>query len=204
MSKQPYSRYSSVLHALVYFTAFSTDSLAATLLETGGGSELITVEQQVLLPLAERPFLYFDFGFATEEQPQAQEFSDAFSISLRSEDGGAYTFLLTADVSGVGWAPEMAGGFQLEQNGIAREPIDFPMSGNNLPSQFAYRVSFAVPDPFVGERLDVIFDLFDNQNSLRSIGYVSDLTIVPEPRSWLIFVFGLAALGFRYRKFKES
>lgn len=180
------------------------NSHAATLLETGSGAELVTVERRVLLPKVERPLIYFDLGFATEEQLFPQSFYDSLSVSLRNADGGTYSFLLTADISGVTWAPTTPGGFQLNQDGIVRERIDFPVSGIDLPNQFAYRVGFAVPDPFMGESLDVIFDLFDNQNAFRSVGYVSDLTVIPEPRTWVIFVFGLAALGIVYRKRKES
>ncbi len=178
---------------------------AETVLFSGGTQPLVTIEREVEIPSAiPKPFLSFRFGFSTEEIFEPGELIDSFSVLLRNPSSGEAGFLLTADASGIVWTPTMEGGFQLDPGALVRQPIPFADVEPRLGNQLAYEVSFTLPEAFAGERVNVVFDLFDNQNTARSLGYFSHLTVVPEPSTWLMGALGAALVFFFTRNSKKS
>lgn len=191
------------LLAITFFSALTWRGYGTgeTVLITGGGQPIATVERDFeISPLVVDPLVTFRFGFATDEVFEPGELFDSFSVLLRNPTSGAIGFLLTADASGIIWAPAMEGGFQLDPTSIIRRPATFASVQPALANQLAYEVSFALPEAFAGERLNVVFDLFDNQNSTRSLGYFSDLTVIPEPSLGAILIGG-AAITFCFKRY---
>lgn len=193
--------------AITLFLSFPRHLNAAeTVLFSGGTQPLLTVERQLDVPSSaiSAPLLTFHFGFSTEEIFEPGDIFDSFSVLLRNPTSGATGFLLTTDASGIVWAPTMEGGFQLDPEKIVRQSIPFADVDPNLSRKLAYEVSFALPEAFVGDRVNVIFDLFDNQNAARSLGYFSDLTVIPEPSTGVIWALGAALAFYFTRYFKKS
>jgi hypothetical protein len=178
-----------------------------TVLRTGTGQPLATAEAPVFLPPgAPLPVLRFRFGFATDEAFVPGQFFDSFTVSVLNTNTGALAVLATADASGFAWAPPTPGAVPIGEGDIVRQAIDFPSLQPVLANQTAYDVSFGLPSPFHGDSVNVIFDLFDNQNAVASFGFFSGLMAVPEPSVSVLLICGalLGACGFKCRRRRIS
>jgi hypothetical protein len=158
-----------------------------TVLHAAGTEPLITetrlleVDSSFALPL-----LQFTFGFATDENFTAGQFGDSFSVTLQDASLTTTMIFLTVDASGVVWAPPTPGTTPIDPASISRTVSPFPRSVEPaLVLQFAYRVESPLPSAFAGQTLSLHFDLFDNLNGVSSLGWFSDVTVVPEPRLWI-------------------
>ncbi len=149
-----------------------------TVFRTGTGEPLLSLSVPFDVPPSNAPaMLRFEFGFATDEPDVPGTFSDSFSVTLQRNDQSATALLLTADRSGVQWAPPTAGGLNLNPADIQRTETNLPSLTPDLATKFAFSVSFILPSVFAGGPLNLFFDLFDNLNSIASLAFVRGVRI---------------------------
>jgi len=127
-----------------------------------------------------------DFGFATEEQLQPGVIPDSFTISITGPTGTGY--LVTVDASGTQFAPFVPGALPI--TGASLQASLFLASTEGLTNQASYTIDYTLPAGWLGVPLNINFDLFDNQNALRSLGYYS--VPVPEPGSAALLILSLS------------
>jgi hypothetical protein len=150
-------------------------------LATGSGQGLVSRTEIVsAIAGSTQPILTFDVGFATDELFGPGRLFDSFSISVAGPGNQPFAALLTADASGVLWAPATEGGFPLNGGTISRLGMAFPEGTRTYLQAEAYRISWPLPSAFRGD-LSVTFDLFDNLDGSGSLAYFTTPTIVPEP-----------------------
>jgi hypothetical protein len=173
-----------------------------TTLQTGVGQPLQTASLPLTIPTPSlQPILLFNFGFSTDETISSGSFSDSLTFTLQSADGLTTALILTADLTGVNWAPSNPGGVLINPDGIGRTPIAIPVFAQGFSTRFAWSVSFPVPSGFTGGPATLYLDLFDNQNALNSLGWADNIAIVPEPGVLVLGFWGLALLfGWRKRR----
>src|SRR6185295_584922 len=127
------------------------------------------------------------FGFATEEEVIPGVFLDSVTASLQAVNDASQTVILfTVDRSGPNWAPLSPGSLFIDPDSIQRQSAAFPNLQPQLPHQLAYQVTVAIPVVLQNRPLNLYLDLFDNQNSLRSLAFVGPFAPVPEP-GWIGF-----------------
>jgi hypothetical protein len=105
--------------------------------------------------------------------------------------------LLTADASGVVWAPTTPGGIVFPPDSILRSAVAFPSLQPVLANQTAFAVTVPLPTVFSGP-VNVYFDLFDNLNPTPSLGWYRAV-VIPEPRTWALLVAGAVLIWMRKR-----
>lgn len=170
-------------------------------LRADGSQALHTETRSVLMPAAsDETFLAFHFGFETDEVFGPGTIFDSFSIGIENEAGDRFATLLTADASGVVYAPATPGGVSIPGGAITASLIPVPPLNQNLTQRYAAYVQAFLPQDFAGQEATLYFDLFDNQNGTASLGWFTDLTVVPEPTTTLLLGLGaLLLLGLRKR-----
>jgi hypothetical protein len=167
-----------------------------TVLQTGGGQPLVTSQQTVSIGTNGGVVISFNFGFVTTETVAPGAVLDSFSVSVQDQLSDL-ALLLTADASGVTWAPYSPGAVPITAGQITWQaitpPSDSPVSGQGV----AYYVQLPVPTQFQGDSLNVYFDLFDNLNQNSSLGWYQNLSVVtpvPEPQTVLLAGVGLVLI----------
>jgi hypothetical protein len=149
-----------------------------TVFRTGTNESLVTLSLPFSAPATNSPsFLRFDFGFATAEPDAPDTFFDSFSVTLQRNDQSATALLLTADRTGVQWAPPASGALSLNASEIQRAETNFPSLTPDLAIKFAFSVSFLLPSVLTGGPLQLFLDLFDNLNPSASLAFVRDVRI---------------------------
>jgi hypothetical protein len=169
-------------------------------LETGG-SEAIVSAFRDLEPIEQaKRWVSFDFGFATIEEVLAGSFMDSATLTLQGSSPSATTIIGTLDRSGILWTPTTPGGVTLDPGAVSWTEIDFPDLSLELPHRKAYSAIVEIPTELQGQDLRFIIDLFDNQNGVKSVAYVSAPTVAPEPATMALAAAGLVILfGFKRR-----
>lgn len=163
------------------------------ILETGGSEAIVSVFRD-LGPIEQaKRWVSFDFGFATIEEVLAGSFLDSATFTLQGSTPSAATIIGTIDCTGILWTPSVPGGLTLAPSAVSWAEIDFPDFSLELPHRRAYSAVVEVPQELQGQNLRFIIDLFDNQNGVKSLVYVSAPTVVPEPGT-----VALAAVGFGF------
>jgi hypothetical protein len=137
------------------------------------------------------------FGFASDEVVSPGAFKDSFTVSVSGSLGIYY--LLTSDVNGLAWAPVTAGALLVDTNALSFEPATFAISSEGLPVLAAYSLRYTLPEAWQGVPLEVHFDLFDNLDTEKSLGY-GGVVVVPEPAFGTLLLLGVAALRFIRRR----
>lgn len=164
------------------------------ILETGG-SEAIVSAFRDLGPIENaKRWVTFDFGFATIEEALAGSFLDSATFTLQGSASSATTIIGTIDRTGIHWTPSVPGGLTLEPDAVSWVEIDFPDFSLELPHRKAYSAVVEVPQELQGQDLRFVFDLFDNQNGVKSVAYVSAPTVVPEPGTLALAAVGIGFL----------
>ena len=149
-----------------------------TVFRTGSGQTLQSLGLPIQTPVATAtPTLTFEFGFATAETEATNTFFDSFSLTLQTTNLMTTALVLTADRTGVAWAPMTPGALPISPEDIERDAVPFANLSPALPLRFAYFVTFVIPDAFAGTALNILFDLFDNLNASPSLAYVSNLHV---------------------------
>ena len=149
-----------------------------TVFRTGTNEPLLTLSLPFSPPPTNSPsLLRFDFGFATAEPEAPETFFDSFSVTLQRNDQSVTALLLTADRTGVQWAPSNPGGLTLDPTDVQHADAPFPNLTPSLALKFAYSLTFALPALFAGGPLTLFLDLFDNLNAAGSLAFVQNVRI---------------------------
>jgi hypothetical protein len=163
-------------------------------LETGG-SEAIVSAFRDLGPIEQaKRWVSFDFGFATIEEVLDGSFLDSATLTLQGSSPSATTIIGTIDRTGILWTPTVPGGLTLQPSEVSWVEIDFPDLSLELPHRKAYSAVVELPPVLQGQDLRFVIDLFDNQNGVKSIAYVSAPTVVPEPGAVALAAVGIGFL----------
>ncbi len=136
------------------------------------------------------PALRVKLGFATDEASGPGIFSDAYTVTLQSEDGVVTLVLATFDAAGVVWAPPTPSTTPISEESIGRQLIGYPDLTPVLANPQAYQVEVALPNEVLGRPLTMYFDLFSNDNGVASQAWFSELTLVPEPSAVTLLAMG--------------
>lgn len=173
-----------------------------SVLQTTPGQELASSQQAIAsMPGPFTSVLQFVFGFSTDETVELGGFLDSATVTLRDVNGEFSAVIGTLDRSGSYWAPFNPGGLTLEPSSIVREETAFPDLDPLHDYLKAYEVSFTIPEEMRGLDLVLHFDLFNNQNSSGSLGWISKAVVVPEPGTGLLVFAGILFLfGLRWRQ----
>ncbi len=188
---------------LLFFLLFCGGAAAQgqsspTVLRTGNGP--VTETYPLLFPgSVDNLRLQFNFGFGTDETPQGGQLLDSFTVTLQDSRMESTAIYLTIDASGVLWAPPTPGTIGMDPNSISHSPIPFGNVQPSHSSETAYFVDAPIPSQFAGTAATLYFDLFDNGNSSSSLGWFSDVAVVPEPSTAVLGGIGAAILLFFYR-----
>jgi hypothetical protein len=148
--------------------------------------------------------LGFDFGFATDEVPSPGIIPDAATLTLQNLAGDRTALYFTVDAHGVSWAPSALGAIFVGEGSIARREIAFPDLAPELERQIAYRVDAAIPEDFQGTLVRAYLDLFDNQDPLQSLAWISRIEVIPEPHAWKLGVLGGILWGLGRGVFRRT
>ena len=165
-------------------------------LRTGAGQPLSTYSRTMTLPSpAEKLYLGFSVGFATDELVSGGAFLDSYTITLQDILNPSLAVLyLTADAQGWVLAPPTPSTIPITPSDITLNSIPFP----NLPllptRQMAYSIMAPVPNELVGHQVNFYMDVFDNGNEVNSAGWVSEVVYVPEPGVLVLVTAGLFML----------
>jgi hypothetical protein len=85
-----------------------------TVFRTDANDALLTLSLPFDVPGTNvQPRLDFIFGFSTDEPAAAATFFDSFSVTMQNTNQTTTALLLTADRSGVDWAPANPGGLPI-------------------------------------------------------------------------------------------
>jgi len=164
---------------------------------TGGGQQLISEVRSLFIDASlSQPHVVFDFGFATDETPGPGAFLDSFTVTMQSTNQQFTAVYLTADATGVAWAPPTPGGLPLDPAAITAKNIPYPSLQPVLATKSSYEVSAPIPSQFLGASVNVFFDLFDNLDNRTSQGWFNNLNVVsvPEPGVLSLVLAGTAIL----------
>ena len=101
--------------------------------------------------------------------------------------------LLTMDPNGLVLAPPTPGGIVIPAGALTVTSIPYFGSASDPVNRTAYSVLFDVPTEFGGLGGSFYFDFFDNGNASRSVGYLQNFAVVPEPSLGWLLLSGLAA-----------
>lgn len=173
------------------------------ILQTSEGVFLVTEMRSLTwAPTDTPPMLYFSLGFSTDEAPSPGEFLDSLSVTLQTDNGDLTLLLLTIDAFGLVVAPPSPSAYPLDPNDVVSTPIEFPSIEPVLANQFAFEFSAALPEALLGRNTTLYFDLFNNQNSLQSLGWFSSEIRIPEPSAAALALLGVgvACLVRRFKK----
>src|SRR5687768_4706291 len=169
-------------------------------LETGGSQAIVSAFRDLGSIEQAKRWVSFDFGFATIEEIMEGSFKDSATLTLQGSSPSTTTIIGTLDRTGILWAPNVAGGVTLEPGAVNWAEIDFPDLSLELPHRKAYSAIVEIPAELQGQDVRFIIDLFDNQNGVKSVAYVSAPTVVPEPGMMALAAAGVVILfGFKRR-----
>ena len=166
---------------------------ATTVLRTGtGGGPLVTGTQTFFIPESITPQeIEIAVGFATDEVFIPQTFFDSLTLTIQDDLATLGAIFLTIDTTGTQWAPTPGGGVVIDPDSIIRQSIGFPVIAGDIPAnQIAYALKLPIPPALTGRQLTLYLDLFDNGNSDPSLGWMSDVIVVPEPTTAALIALG--------------
>lgn len=141
-------------------------------------------------PASTSPLLRFSFGFATDEVLQPGILPDSLTLTLQDAAQRTTLLLVTMDAGGAVWAPVTPGTTPIPEGSLERQSIPYSSLTPVLSSRSAFALEFAVPADLVGESLTLYFDLFSNDDGVRSQAWFSKVEVVPEPSAWALLALG--------------
>ena len=141
-------------------------------------------------PASTSPLLRFSFGFATDEVLQPGILPDSLTLTLQDAAQRTTLLLVTMDASGAAWAPVTPGTTPIPEGSLDRLAIPYSSLTPVLSSRSAFALEFAVPTGLLGEPLTLYFDLFSNDDGVRSQAWFSKVEVVPEPSALVLLALG--------------
>ena len=113
---------------------------------TGGNTPVISESRSLFLDSGlQQPYLVFDFGFATDETASPGSFLDSFTVTLQDGSQKFAAVYLTADATGIAWAPQTPGALFVDSASILSVPRLYPNLGQVFASQKAFEVTAPIP-----------------------------------------------------------
>ena len=179
---------------------YAQGTLDPVVLRTGAGTPLISQSVPLNVPAVATDLIRIEFGFSTDEVFASGKVFDSFTVSVQMRGDVRALVIVTVDASGSEFAPRSPGNIPINADSIPREAVAFPSLEPALALPMAQIVSVPVPGELLGQPLDVIFDLFDNQDAVRSLAYFRDVRIVPEPATSVLLLAGAFVLMRGVRK----
>jgi hypothetical protein len=158
---------------------------------TEGGPLLSSTQPLGTIPGSGPTFLQFAFGFSTDEEILPGIFLDSLTLTLGEVSGPTTTIYGATDRTGTLWAPSAPGTIFLSPDSVVRQSITPPALAPNYAHQSAFLVTAPVPQEFAGRNVNFYTDLFNNANSAQSLGWISSITVVPEPSTILLSAVAL-------------
>lgn len=175
-----------------------------TTVNTGSGQPLLSEVRSLFVDGSLfQPRLLFNFGFASDETLAVGTFLDSFTVTIQDPNQVFTAIYLTLDIAGTKLAPATPGTLFIDPATISTAPLAYPNLSPVLFDQHAYALSASIPEQFVGGQVNVYFDLFDNQNSIASQAWFSDVRLeaIPEPQVLpLLLLAGGVIWGLRRTK----
>jgi len=165
---------------------------------TGGADVLIS--ETLPFSSASSSTLAINFGFATTEAVAPAQFYDSFTVSVSGPGGTAC--LLTADASGIDWAPIVPGGLGVPNSSLQPQATAFLVPTEGAQPIGSFEVNFALPGQWLGVPLTVEFDMFDNQNQQPSLAYYA-LSVpdpLPDPANTGVLLLSVTACCLWFRR----
>jgi RHS repeat-associated protein len=141
-------------------------------------------------PSSTSPLLRFSFGFATDEVLRPGILPDSLTLTLQDAAQQTTLLLVTMDAGGAVWAPVTPGTTPIAEGSLDRLSIPYSSLTPVLSSRSAFALEFAVPADLVGESLTLYFDLFSNDDGVRSQAWFSKVEVVPEPSALVLLALG--------------
>jgi hypothetical protein len=166
--------------------------------QTGGGQPVVSLDETLPVAGISSPELLLNFGFVTQEVVVPGTLLDSFTVTVQNPATSTSAVLATIDAGGPVWAPVSPGNLTLSDSQILRQGILPPSVQPVLGRGVAFSVAVPLPSALIGPTLNVNFTLFDNQNSLMSLGWYDGLEVgssVPEPQTWGLLVLGVTMLA---------
>ena len=139
----------------------------------------------MLPPAISGDLLQLEVGFATDEKFGPGQIFDSFTVSVQGRLASEVLLLLTLDASGALFAPRPSN-VPIDPASISRAVVPFPSLTPVLAAETAYIISAPLPPELLGAPLQLFFDLFDNQDPVRSFGYFRNVSVIPEPPAGLL------------------
>ena len=175
-----------------------------TAMNTGSGQPLLSEVRSLFVDGSLfQPRLLFSFGFASDETLAVGTFLDSFTVTIQDPNQVFTAIYLTLDIAGTRLAPATPGTLFIDTATISTVPLAYPNLSPVLFDQHAYELSASIPEQFVGGQVNIYFDLFDNQNSIASQAWFSDVRLeaIPEPQVLpLLLLAGGVMWGLRRTK----
>ena len=163
------------------------------ILRTGGVDALTTSVCPLSAITPSAPLFEFGMVFGTDEIYGPGQLFDSFSVTVQ-DDLGRALLLLTADASGVVWAPPNPGGWQLDPGVITHSLLPLPSGLPATAFSSAFQVSLPWPAEFAGHSATLYLDLFSNLDNAQSFAWFQ-MAAVPEPGCGILVVMGCLAVA---------
>lgn len=151
-------------------------------LETSGQTQVHTERIQLDNPFATSvSYLECQFGFATQERYADDQLFDAVNGVLLDSTGRRLTALFTISSSGLSFLPQTPDSLAVDPTRAVWESVAAPGSVSEFETRFAFRLHTPLPAGFAPGSVELALVLYDNLDELRSIAWVEQAVIVPEP-----------------------
>ena len=138
------------------------------------------------------------FGFSTQEKFVEGLPADMLSAVLLDATGRRAMVLFTISAEGFSLMPLAANSLSVSLDRVLVEELPPPASEAEFAGRFAYRLNTPLPASFASGKVRLALALFDNQDGVASRAWVDEITLVPEPSSWSIFLLTSAALAWLF------
>ncbi|MBI1842098.1 MAG: hypothetical protein HYR88_14765 [Verrucomicrobia bacterium] len=193
-----------VLGFLLFESRMEAQGRIDALLTTGAGSAFVERTVPIFSAGAGRPvILDFDVGFESEADSGVTDEPDSMSVVLIHPDSGKRAVVAYLSPMTLALGPWVVGYQVLDAQSIDVIPGP-PLEsdpGFVARSSQSHHISVRLPPAFQATALSLLVQLLDNQDDDRSVGWVANATLVPEPSFWalaaLLPILRFGAIGFR-------
>lgn len=174
----------------------------ASWLETSGQTQVRSARVQLDNPFpTSASYLECQFGFATQERFADDQLFDAVNGVLLDSTGRRLTALFTISSSGLSFLPQTPDSLTVDPARAALESVAAPAAVTEFETRFAFRLHAPLPTGFAPGPVELALVLYDNLDDLRSVAWVEQAVIVPEPSglAGAVLLISAGCLVFRSR-----